>query len=162
MQVDTAKATGRRDVHYRSFEELVADGESLQAGPVRVVGNWSAGQVFQHLAKAFNGSVDGFPTTFPWYVRVVARLFKKRLLGGSMPPGMRLPGKLAEQLVPEPTSQESGWANLRAAAARLEREPRRARHPALGALSKAEWEKIHLAHASLHMSFLWPCPAGQE
>ena len=32
----------------------------------------------------------------------------------------------------------------------------RAKHPMLGDLTKEEWNKVHLKHASLHMSFLVP------
>jgi hypothetical protein len=156
MPVDTSKVKDRRDIHYRSFEELLADAESLSFGPVRVLGNWSAGQIFQHLANSFNGSIDGFQAKFPWYIRVMARLFKKRLLRGAMPAGLKAPDKLAEQIMPEPTSTEQGLANMRAAITRLQQNPHRASHPALGSITAEEWNQVHLAHASLHMSFLAP------
>ncbi len=83
-------------------------------------------------------------------------LFKKKLIAGAMPPGMKLPPNFAAAVIPEPTSIEEGLAELRAAIARLEQEPHRARKPLFGNLTKEEWNRIHLNHAKLHMSFLVP------
>jgi hypothetical protein len=156
MPVNTAKVDGRRKLDYASLEEVLADADRLSSGPVKVLGNWSAGQIFRHLALAFNGSIDGFTMTFPWPLRVMAKIFRKKLLGGPMPAGFKLPSEGGKALAPEPTSTEAGLADLHAAVARLERESHRAKHPMFGDLTKEQWNKIHLAHASLHMSFLVP------
>ncbi len=154
MPVQTAKVEGRRKLDYKSLEEVVADAERLSAGPVTTLGNWSPGQIYRHLATAYNGSIDGFKTTFPWFMRFMAGLFKKKLLAGAMPPGIKLPPAFAKEVLPEPTSTEDGLAQLRAAVARLARDPHRAKHPVFGDLTKEEWNQIHLNHAKLHMSFL--------
>lgn len=156
MQVDTAKVEGRRTLDYRSYDELLADADKLSHGNVKAIGNWSAGQVFQHLATAYNGSIDGLPAPFPWYMRFMARLFKKKILAGSMPPGLKVPSELAKVVMPEPTATEEGLANLHAAVERLQREPHRANNPIFGKLSREEWDRVHLIHANLHMSFLIP------
>lgn len=156
MSVKTAKVKGRRELDYQSYAELLADADRLSAGPVKTLGNWSAGQIFRHLALVFNGSIDGYTVRFPWYFRILAKLFKKKLISGSMPAGFNLPSKGGETLMPALTSAEEGLAELHDAVARLEREPGRAWHPMFGNLSKEEWDKIHLHHASLHMSFLVP------
>jgi hypothetical protein len=156
MPVATAKVTGRRELDYKSLGEVVADADRLSSGPVTLLGNWSPGQIFRHLATAYNGSIDGFKATFPWPMRFVARLFKNKLINGAMPPGITVPAKFAREVMPEPISTEEGLAQLRAAVARLEREPQRAKHPVFGDLSNEEWNKLHLNHANLHMSFLIP------
>jgi Protein of unknown function (DUF1569) len=158
MPVETAKLEGRRKLDYASLEDVLADADRLSSGPVRVLGNWSEGQVFRHLALAYNGSIDGISMTFPWPMRLVARIFKKKLLAGAMPPGFKLPSDGAKALGPAPTTAEEGLAELRAAVARLEREPHRAKHPMFGQVSRDEWTRIHLMHANLHMSFLVPLP----
>ena len=154
MSVNTTKVEGRRKLDYASLEEVLADADRLSSGPVKALGNWSAGQIFRHLALAFNGSMDGITIAFPWYLRLLAKIFRKKLLAGPMPAGFALPGEGGKGLMPPPTSTEEGLADLRAAVARLEREPLRARHPMFGDLTREQWNKIHLAHASLHMSFL--------
>jgi hypothetical protein len=158
MPVNTAKVDGRRKVNYQSYEELLADADRLGNGNVKLLGNWTPGQVFQHLAAAYNGSIDGLPGTFPWHLRLMVWIFKKRLLSGPMPAGFKPPRDLADAVLPSLTSTEEGLANLHAAIARLGREPSRAPHPLFGKLSNDEWDRVHLSHASLHMSFL--APAG--
>jgi hypothetical protein len=156
MAVDTAKVEGRRKVNYTSLQELLTDAERLSAGPVKTLGNWSPGQIYRHLAISFNGSIDGFTMNFPWYLRLMARLLKKKLINGAMPPGYKLPPEAAKAVMPGPTSTEEGLSELRAAITRLEREPHRAEHPMFGSISKEEWNQVYLNHANLHMSFLVP------
>ncbi len=112
MPVKTAEVEGRRKLDYASFEELLADADRLGSGPVKAIGNWSAGQVFKHLATVYNGSIDGIAMTLPWHIRVMAGLFKKRLLSGPMPAGIKLPTDGEKTLMPEPTSTEAGLADL--------------------------------------------------
>jgi hypothetical protein len=155
MPVNTAKVEGRRKLAYSSLDEVLADAERLNSGAINALGNWSAGQIFRHLAISFNSSIDGFPFTFPWYFRLLGKVFKKKLLRGPMPPGYRLPAD-AEAVIPGPTSTEEGLAELRTAITRLQREPHRATNPIFGQISNDEWNQIHLMHANLHMSFLVP------
>lgn len=156
MPINTAKVKGRRKLDYASFDELLADAERMTSGPVKTLGNWSAGQIFKHLAIVFNGSIDGMPITFPWYFRLVVRLFKKQILKGNMPAGYQMKNENADFAVPGPTTAEEGLAALRAAVERLKRDTYREVHPLMGNLNQEEWDKLHLKHASLHMSFLIP------
>ena len=121
---------------------------------MKMLGNWSAGQIFKHLATVYNASIDGINMSFPWPMCMIAKLFKSKMIHGAMPPGFKLPAEGAKQLMPEPTSTEEGLAALHEAVARLQREPHRAKHPVLGDLTREEWNSIHLNHAGLHMSFL--------
>jgi Protein of unknown function (DUF1569) len=154
MSVNTAKVDARRKLDYKSFDELLADADRLSSGNVKTLGNWSPGQIFQHLAIAFNGSIDGFPAGFPWIIRVMGRLFKKKLISGPMPAGLKVPKNFAKVVMPEPIATEVGLANLHAAVSRLKQSQNRAEHPVFGDISREEWDSIHLKHANLHMSFL--------
>jgi hypothetical protein len=156
MSINTAKVQGRRKLRFASFEELLADVDRLSSGPVKVLGNWSPGQIFRHLAVAYNSSIDGFTMTFPLHLRLVAKVFRKKLLTMQMPAGFKLPRSGAATLEPSASSTQEGAAELRAAVARLEREPSRARHSMFGDLTREEWDRVHLTHASLHLSFLIP------
>jgi hypothetical protein len=154
--VNTAKVPGRRQLSFESYEELLADLDRLGSRPVRHLGNWSPGQNFRHLATVYNNSIDGFTLKFPLPLRMVAKLFRKRLMSMSMPAGFKLPAKTGRSLMPPPTSTEEGLAELRAAIARLQNEPPRAKHPLFGEMTNEEWGKLHLKHAALHLSFLVP------
>jgi hypothetical protein len=156
MSINTAKVEGGRKLKFASYEELLADVDRLTSGPVTTLGNWSPGQAFRHLAIAYNGSIHGFTMTFPLPLRLMGKLFRKKLLSTPMPAGFKLPASGAKAMVPPPTPTEEGAAELRAAIARLEREPQRAKHPVFGTITKEEWDKVHLTHASLHLSFLVP------
>jgi hypothetical protein len=156
--IDTAKVKERRQLHFTSLDDILADVDHLaQAAEVRALGNWSAGQIFQHLAVAFNCSIDGFPFHLPAPVRFLFRLFLKRVvLNKPMSAGFRLPQKAAKQLVPSPIGQEEGLQNLRQAIRRLQAEEKRAPNPVVGKLTREEWDKLHCRHAELHLSFLVP------
>jgi hypothetical protein len=156
MPVNTAKVEGRRKVNYASLDELLAEAERFKSGSVKTLGNWSPGMIYKHLATAFNGSIDGLPDAFPWHIRLVGRLFKKRLIAGSMPAGIKLPDRFAKAVLPEATPDEVGLAELRKAVARLKKEPQRAKHPVFGDLTREEWDRVHLMHSNLHMSYLLP------
>jgi hypothetical protein len=156
IPINTAKVEGRCKLDYSSFPELLADADRLSSVPTKVLGNWSAGQIFRHLALTYNGSIDGITASFPLPLRVMAKIFKKKIMNSPMPAGFNLRSEGARALAPDPASTEEGLAELHAAVARLEREAHRAKHPVFGVLSKEEWNKLHLKHASLHMSFLVP------
>jgi len=155
--IDTKKVTGRRKLHFDTLDDILADAEQLaKAKEIRQLGNWSAGQTFEHLALTLNGSVDGTLPTLPWVVRSVVRLFMKRkFLTETMSPGFKLPKKAAH-LVPGPTSLEKGLADLRQAIARAKRASRRGLNPVLGPLTDDEWKQLDCRHAELHLSFLVP------
>src|SRR5271165_86793 len=108
MPVDTAKVEGRRKLDYASLEEVLADADRLSSAPVKALGNWSAGQIFRHLATVYNGSIDGLTMSVPWPLRLMAPLLKKKLLRGPMPAGIKLPSDAARVLTPEPTSTAEG------------------------------------------------------
>ena len=156
MSVDTRKVQGRRQVQFASYDELLADIDRLSSGPVTALGNWSPGQAFAHLARAYNSSIDGFSMTFPFPMRLMGKLFRKKLLTMQMPPGFKLPAAGAKAMVPPATATEDGAAQLRAAIERLKREHHRANHPMMGPLTREEWDRVHLTHARLHLSFLIP------
>ncbi len=156
MPTETSKVQGRRKVQYTSLRDVLADAERISKGRVEAMGNWSAGQIFMHLANSLNDSIDGADSRPSWWFRLMARMMKKRILRGPMSPGFKLPPAAAKNLVPGPTSTDEGLAALRAAIARQEREPNRAPSAFLGPLSHEEWNQLHLNHAALHMSFLVP------
>ena len=156
MTVDTQNVPGRRTVHYASFDDLLADAERLAAGDVRMVGNWSLGQVLMHLATAYEMSIDGFPSALPALIRFMIRMtMKKRFLTKTMPAGFNLPSK-ATALIPDETDAATGCKALRRAVDRLGQESKRVPNPGLGTLTTDEWNQFHLRHAELHMSFAVP------
>lgn len=153
--------TARRSLRFESLDDIAADVERLaRAKHVRTLGNWSAGQIFQHLAIVMHGAIDGMEIPLPLPMRLllpVVLLFRKqKFLNSPMPAGISLPKAAATALIPPPTSWDDGLAALRSGLRRLQASPRFARHPFLGNLTAAEWAQVQCRHCELHLSFLVP------
>jgi hypothetical protein len=157
--IDTAKVTDRRQLHFARLEDILADVECLaQARELRTLGNWSAGQIFKHLATVMTKSIDGFDRRMPWPVRFVFGLFlKRKFITQPMKAGFQLPAKAALELIPTSvTSKEEGLQCIRQAIHRLQTEAHRVPSPFLGPMTRDEWDQLHCRHSELHLSFLVP------
>ncbi len=157
-EVDTKRVGGRRNVHYRTMQELIDDVERLAAGPYRTVGNWSLAQICAHLSKGLNLALDGGTIPTPWPIRVAARLFfKRRLIEGPMPPGFKLKGSAVRVLVPgDDTEFDAAMRSLHESVARWQKGAPTHPHFILGPMTPAQWDSLQLRHAELHMSFVHP------
>jgi hypothetical protein len=155
--VNTAKVSGRRELHFTKIGEIQADAERLASAPVRQLGNWQLGYALAHLAGAMKMSLDGASFRVPIYVRMIAPLFKKKLLRGPMKPGFKLPENASQELMPSgPVSTQEGLDDLRKTIDRLNRESQRHPSPVFGQMTRQEWDQLHLRHAELHLSFFVP------
>ncbi|MEX0652987.1 MAG: DUF1569 domain-containing protein [Phycisphaeraceae bacterium] len=156
MAPNPALTDQRRQLHFASLDEVLADAEQLAAQPHRTLGQWSLGQIFAHLAIFMQQSLDGFDFQMPAVVRLAARPFRKRFLTRPWPSGIRFPRRAAATLAPPAVSVEEGLQRLRAMIDRLKREPQRHPSPLFGEMSAAEWNQFHCRHAALHLSFVVP------
>lgn len=157
MTVDTKKVTRRRSLKFATLDDVLADAQRCMADGYQPVGNWTSGQIFSHLARGMNMSIDGGPLRPPWYIRLMGRLMKKQFIRGPMPPGFQLPEKAAEHLVaPNSVNAEQALDELRKAVARLKTTTERAPSPFLGRLTREESDRLHITHCELHLSFLVP------
>lgn len=161
MTLDTAKITGRRLLKLTTLDAVKRDVDALPLGKVRSLGNWSPGQVYQHIANAMNATIDGFQFTVPWYFRLMGRLFfKNHFIKKGFSPGFQLSPEAAKQLVPPPTDEATGRTALLAAIERLRTESHRTPSPFLGDLTREESDTIQCRHAEHHLSFLIPESSG--
>jgi hypothetical protein len=88
----TATSTRRR-VRYASLDEVVTDAERAVSANSATTGNWSLGQILEHLATANEKTIDGFGFSAPWPIRTVGPFFKKRVLEKGLTPGFNLSSK---------------------------------------------------------------------
>lgn len=156
MAVKTAEVTGRRTLVFHDFGEILRDVDRLAATEPKLLGNWSLGQICQHLANAINIALDGTRVRTPWAFYVIGPLVKKRILASGMRPGFQLNEKSATALLPGPATTATGVAALHQAIERWRGEPQRHRHPFFGRMTTDEWDRLHLRHAELHLSFVLP------
>jgi hypothetical protein len=155
--VNTLKVQGRRELHFANLDEMLADAERLAAAPqVKQLGNWTLGQALGHLSNAMDMAVDGAKIRPPWFVRLMARMFKRHVLN-KMRPGYNLPTNVAQELIPPPSlSTAEGIVKFRTAVNRLKATPNRAPSPFLGRLTLVESDRLQCSHAELHLSFFVP------
>jgi hypothetical protein len=164
FQMDNASATvvtknvsGRRELHFQSMDEIVADAEKLVASPkIRTLGNWPLERLLAHLTTAINGSIDGLSAKAPFLFRLAGKLVKKSVLTNGMQPGFQLPDKFQDDLFPAVESAEKALEALRGAVDRAKTKRMTSRHPVFGQLTHDEWTQLHLRHAELHLGFVVP------
>ncbi|MEK6249233.1 MAG: DUF1569 domain-containing protein [Planctomycetales bacterium] len=156
--INTKKATGRRTVRYESYDELLADAQRLAGTKVHTVGNWSYGQILDHLSKACHGMIDGMDFKIPAPARLMMRLLmKKKMLTQQIPPGFQIPSSVKAAVEPvESISVEKALASFSVAIERCKAESKRSLHPAFGNMTCEEWDLFQLRHCEMHMSFVVP------
>jgi len=156
MTISTGAVTERRELSFRTYDDILREAERLVAGPHRTAGNWTLGQILVHLALPMHRSIDGFGFSLPIPLRWVMPLFRRRFLTKGLPAGVPLRGGGAVFLPPEDVPSDRGLEELRGAIDRLRRDPTRHPSPIIGRLTLAQWEQFHCRHAELHLSFVHP------
>jgi hypothetical protein len=156
--INTRRVKDRRQLRFENLEDAIQDAAALveaeQKGSLRNTGNWTLGQALGHLAFWADAPFDGYPDMqVPKVVRVIAALFKNRVIHKTMGPGMRIGrvpnGTFGLDLMPS----AEGLDRLRRAYNRLATQAPAAPNPAFGPLTHAEWIGLNLRHAELHLSF---------
>jgi hypothetical protein len=164
-----------RELSFSSYTDLAAELDRLerahQEGRLTHLGNWTPGQIFQHVAKFMRFSFDGFPFKAPWFVAAVGRLMKPFMSKMKLRPGFKLPEGASDLLPDDHVGFEDGVTELRTQMARLTAgEQMNAKSPLFGRLGHERWKQMHLDHAAMHLGFLKPeesesaetAPAGER
>lgn len=151
----TTQTADRRKLSYATLQEIIDDATRLTAADAPVTGNWSKGQIFDHLARLMDYSLDGFSFKLPWFFRILGKhYFKSRIMKNGMLSGIKLKGDSGKALLPDAVDDQAGLEHLRNAIQRLISESQRFPSPFFGELSREEWDLLHRRHAELHMSFI--------
>lgn len=153
--IDSTRVAGRRQLRFSSYEDLLADVHAMNAQPSRHLGNWSLGQICEHLAKAIEYAVDGAPFKAPWVLRAVGPLIKKRIITRPMKPGFRLP-KSANEYLPVNPDAAIGIARLEQAIARYRAAEQVQPHAIFGPMTREQFDQLTFRHAEMHLSFVVP------
>lgn len=157
MTVNTAAVQGRRTLKFESLDDLLRDAEQVSSRPARTLGNWSVAQIVDHLGKALQISFNGPQVCAPWHVRLIlAPLIRPTMLSKGMPAGFSLPTRMTSFLPEVDPDLETVLQKLGMWLDRLKKEAPTFKHPAFGALSHADWIRLHLRHGELHLSFIVP------
>lgn len=157
--VDTSKVSGRRELHFKSLDEALADARALvapdSAGTLKHLGNWSLGQTLGHLAFWISTPFDGYPAQLnpPFFIRWILRLRKNAFVRGGMPAGVRIPRIQGGTLGTDPMTAQAGLNAFSRACERLSKAAPAIPNIILGPLTHEEWISLNLRHAELHLSF---------
>jgi Protein of unknown function (DUF1569) len=148
----------RRDLHFQTLDQITADAcqlaKSEKLGKLHQSGNWTLGQTCNHLATWIDYSYDGIPLKIPWFLRLILRPMKNRMLNKPMRSGGKIPGVPNGTLATDSLSTDEGLAKLTQSCQRLTNNCPLDPHPIFGSMSHDQWKKITLRHAELHLSFL--------
>jgi hypothetical protein len=144
----------RRTLRFHSYDDVLADAESLMGNGYEREGNWNLGQICTHLSKTMNSSLDGFPKLLPWPVRLLIRTVALRgiLQHKQFDRRVAAPSYL---MPPETEDDKQGLEELRRALTRLKDHTGELKtHAAFGKLTPQQWFDLHLWHCEHHLSFL--------
>ncbi len=157
------KTAPRRELSFGSIDELGAELDRLEAagaaGNLGHTGNWTPGEILDHLANFWTCTLDGFPPgKVPMPIRLLAQvLFKKKAVTGSPPPpGFKIPAKMDGAFSPrEGVTFEQGMEALRTCIMRTQNgDAYTPASPLFGKLTRDEWIRINLGHCAMHLSFV--------
>ncbi len=130
--------------------------DRLLGGEYALVGNWSLGQICNHLTDSITFSVEGYPALAPWILRrtIGPVIFRRILRKGTFPSGLTLPKKYQ----PKPGLDARAEAEaLRAALQYYAGYTGPVKeHPLAGRITRSQWDQFHNIHCAHHLSFALP------
>lgn len=149
----------RRKIRFNSFEQILTDAEKILGSKhVECLGNWTPGQIFEHLAKSFRSSMHESKAVLPLWRRIIAKIVKPFALRFGLPSGIQIEAAskvAADEFIPRPdVTIEEGFELLKQVLGQLSTESMTARHNLFGHMSSKDWEMMHCRHADLHLSYL--------
>ena len=149
-------APQRRTLRFETLDEMLDDARDVVRRPHVTVGNWTDGQILDHLARTMNCGFDGFGFQAPLWIRLMIKPFRNGLLVKPMKSGYRLPND-AVNLQPEAdVSSEDALSRFERSVERLKAEDPQQLHPFIGRLTPEEYRRLNLRHGELHLSFIVP------
>jgi len=102
MAVNTKKVTGTRDLKFASLDEVLAAAEAIDPATATTLGNWSAAQIVEHVARFMTASREGFPPELkpPLLVRLPFMLVRGLVVNRKPPRGVKLPQQMVDAFIP--------------------------------------------------------------
>lgn len=151
-----AELPNRRPLRFDHLDDVVREAESLLAAGYTRAGQWSLGQMCDHLAQTVERCQDGFPMMMPapirWLITWIA--WKKVLRHEQINRAVPAPKWLQP---PDQIEDRAGVERLKAAIARYHKHTGPLHpSPVFGKMSADDWRAVHLWHSEHHLSFLHP------
>ncbi|WP_145209152.1 DUF1569 domain-containing protein [Planctomycetes bacterium TBK1r] len=146
-----------RQLRFRTLDEAVDDAQRLLASGYQRHGNWTLGQICQHLRVVQDPSLDGYPfwmSLFAPLRPLVRRLLLPKILADDSPVGI----KTSRIFVPAAEVDDAEEVSLFCESVGRLKAHKGAfyPHPGFGRLDAKMLERVHSAHAAHHLRFLSP------
>jgi hypothetical protein len=152
------REASRRELRLDGLDDALSECARLLEVGYRQTGNWTLGQMCQHLRLTIEANMHGYPT---WMnivglpLRPMLRAFAlPRLLAGNSIGGIRTAGMFVP---PADLDDRTEVRRLEACVGEFEKhaDPLQP-HPGFGRMTHEEFDRFHAAHAAHHLSFLIP------
>lgn len=157
--VDT-KSCKHRPLRFENIGDCIDEVQRIiemnQKGTLRSSGNWTPGQIFNHLASWINYAYEGFPVRRPpFFIRWILRWRLRAMLRSAMPRGVWIPGVDGGTCGMEAIDCSVASAKYLKALQRLQsNEDAPYDSPAFGKMSHNDRIQLNLRHAELHLGYL--------
>jgi hypothetical protein len=142
----------RRSLSYPDFDAVIADVEQLRKGYIQV-GNWTLPQICRHLTTATTLSAKPATAAATPDQQAARPILEKLLQTGELPGGLPSPAPA----IPPQDCTDADIDDLVATVKTVRdyTQPTAAHHR-FGPMTKAEFQKVVLAHMAHHLSYLVP------
>ena len=146
-----------RTLRFDSFDDAMAEAERLAACQTRTSGQFSLGQILEHLARTLEVVVGTRPLPPPAFpMRWLARLMRPIVLGKATT-GFKLPANSQNVLWPsEAVSTEAGLQHLRAQSEVFKQTDPLPVHPIFGKMTRQQHDALQCRHFEGHLGFVHP------
>ncbi|MCA9286624.1 MAG: DUF1569 domain-containing protein [Phycisphaerales bacterium] len=145
----------RTGLHFDNLEAILADAERVALKPgVKTTGNWTPGQIVEHVTLVIDTCMEGFPSSGSWLLRAILRLMKGSVLRKPMRSGFKIPKGFEVMSPPAGTDAKQAVDHLRRSIAKFRTCDRFYPSPILGTMTSEEWEMLHCRHAEMHFGFM--------
>ena len=148
-----------RSLHFNQLEEAVAEVDRLAGGQVETTGNYTFGQILEHLARTFD-IVSGhtkLPFKPNFITRVFARLMLSKILNGPPQPGFKLPSQAQGVFWPESDVPiDQALTHFHEAFARYQAASPLPKHLFFGKMNQEQHDQLQCRHCELHLGFVKP------
>ncbi|UCE60149.1 MAG: DUF1569 domain-containing protein [Phycisphaerales bacterium] len=144
----------RCDLQFGSISEVLPEVKRLLPAH-QTFGNWSLGQICDHLAKSFVGSMEGFDLSGH---RLKRFFIRRRMLEVALTKGIPRGWTVDSNLTPMPEVdlREAVEALTRAVERYRQHDGRLHAHPLFGNMPRDIWDRVHCVHCAHHLSFAVP------
>lgn len=148
----------RSTLKFESLNDMLLDTESLLASGYTRSGNWSLGQICNHLRLTMESNINGYPlwmVALGYPLRPILRWYAlPKLMAGKSPKGL----PTAPMFIPaNGLDDATEIAQLKDCVATFLQTNRPMHpHPGFGAMTNEAFAAFHAAHAAHHLCFLNP------